>query len=834
MRFIPALSLIGSLFPLAANAAYVQNQPCKGLQHVGDGEQTASTSVRLEPSENGDGELITWQITKYLPTADCEALLPNVTVAFTVELLGSSSEYRVVGNATCKKLKGPFMEGKSAFKVPVTQELNQLYPLSTFHTVINMFDGSSNAEIGCQQVNVTPGLTPTLSAVLQWVPIAIFVFVFVVEALWALNDSTQAPVSPVDDESEIESPASRPAMLNVADCINYIQFVFLTGSLSLFYPGFYMPVVSHLSWASLFYKIPITQNFTYPGIRDGVYEINGTYGGTYGLEVMHQIVGAPLTMQTWLNMVLAVLVIAFACVLLRFCIQMLHKRCLSNNQSLYMGAPQDPNVRTPWSIWVLRIIFSYFMMPLAAFSFYQFDNAYILPAYHTVLSAGVISLILLLFAWSLYQMPIRTLGQLVFDTSKRYQRLPTENDNSGGTYDATFIWILFILSFVRGVAVGGLQFSPLAQITTLSTCEVILLISIYSFRAYPFFSISTISAIVRLISLILMTLFIRGLTTGKVRSIAGYAILLLHTWLLILGFLCPALHSLWKLGSTKIEAAKPDAYSLRQLNRREPSRMNLSSRLSSAPSHLDPNSPAPSPRDFTATSPFQNGSFEGKTINSPTNYQEYFRAPRQSTSSRKLGGLASSTITSHSRDGRNFSSPSQSSQSSSRSERRVLNGAEVSEDGGSVHSYSRSTSSATISLDGSPRNTPATENLQYAKIRSTPLGPRWDDYSFRESDLIYKAPRPLDAKAWSQGVTSSTSAGGSGGAAEFQSTAESQSRLSSLRTVASEVWSTLGIKGKAPAPQERGFQVSRPANPGFRIEVTGAVSPTPAPEKEDV
>jgi len=54
---------------------------------------------------------------------------------------------------------------------------------------------------------------------------------------------------------------------------------------------------------SLFLAGPVIHGKIYSGVADGIYSINGTYGGTTGLEHMHQIVGAPSTIDTWVNMV---------------------------------------------------------------------------------------------------------------------------------------------------------------------------------------------------------------------------------------------------------------------------------------------------------------------------------------------------------------------------------------------------------------------------------------------------------------------------------------------------------------------------------------------------
>ncbi|GKT89336.1 integral membrane protein [Colletotrichum tofieldiae] len=342
-----------------------------------------------------------------------------------IDMLGRSSVYRTTTNATCKRLNlsanwvSPLANPFSLY-ISTTGDIGHLPPLSTFHVTLHL-EGNNSEEISCREANITPALSPTITSVITYSTWALFIFVFLVGIA---RSAYSTPITLDDGEPR----SVRTVLPNVGDCLQYLQFIFLTGGLSLRYPGFYQPVVSHLSWLSLFVNGPITHGRVYERVEDGIYVLNGTYGGTYGLELMTQIAGAPMTMDTWLNMVVLIFVIAasIAVVLEVFWFVTRDRNSDSGPSRLASGMRQTCSR-------VLLAILSYFMFPLAALSFYQLDHASWLPIYHTSLAAMLIVAMMAAFVWLIRQIPTRNLGVLVFDSTKRYRQVPPPKTSGGKT-----------------------------------------------------------------------------------------------------------------------------------------------------------------------------------------------------------------------------------------------------------------------------------------------------------------------------------------------------------------------------------------------------------------
>ncbi|GJC83180.1 putative membrane protein C1322.03 [Colletotrichum liriopes] len=465
-----------------------------------------------------------------------------------IDMLGRSSVYRTTANATCKRLNlsanwvSPLANPFSLY-ISTTGDIGHLPPLSTFHVTLHL-EGNDSEEISCREANITPALSPTITSIITYSTWALFIFVLLVGIA---RSAYSTPITLDDGEPR----SVRTVLPNVGDCLQYLQFIFLTGGLSLRYPGFYQPVVSHLSWLSLFVNGPITHGRVYERVEDGIYVLNGTYGGTYGLELMTQIAGAPMTMDTWLNMVVLIFVIAASiAVVLEVFWFVTRDRNSDSGPSRLAGGMRQTCSR------VLLAILSYFMFPLAALSFYQLDHASWLPIYHTSLAAMLIVAMMAAFVWLIRQIPTRSLGVLVFDSTKRYRQVPPSEDFR--RQDERFIFILFALTFVRGAAVGGLQISGLAQLAVLGACELVLLASIAGFQAYSTFSVGSIAATIRLCSLIFLVTFLPGISTTGVKSAIGYLLLTVHAGMLVLGFFVPAACDLGNIIKSWWKTPKPD------------------------------------------------------------------------------------------------------------------------------------------------------------------------------------------------------------------------------------------------------------------------------------
>src|SRR5699024_6210359 len=125
----------------------------------------------------------------------------------------------------------------------------------------------------------------------------------------------------------------------------------------------FKPIVSQLAWSSLYYANgPIGHDFTYPGLGDGIYTMNGTYG----LEEMAQTLGASTVGDLWINSTinLAVMIVGIAIV-----IQIATLVKWMRNIISFWKAPGGLDLRaefltrvqhTGWS--VLRTVLQYYLL----------------------------------------------------------------------------------------------------------------------------------------------------------------------------------------------------------------------------------------------------------------------------------------------------------------------------------------------------------------------------------------------------------------------------------------------------------------------------------------
>ncbi|KAI1089361.1 hypothetical protein F5B19DRAFT_485289 [Rostrohypoxylon terebratum] len=574
-------------------------------------------------------------------------------------------------------------------------DLSTANSLSTYHITIHLI-GSNDGEKGCLEANITPVINPNIQATMRYAPLSILFFVLLVGIAQTVSRSDAKP------NDQISPRATLPGF---ADCLQYLQFIFFTGSLSLFYPGFYQPAVSGLGWLSLFSEGIVTHGQTYPGINDGIYEINGTFGGTYGLEIMTQIIGAPMTMDTWLNMVILIIAITFLSGLCLGVYSHWNRPVRSDSSS-----NSDSDLRRTFSR-TLRVVLSYFMLPLVALSFYQLDNMAWLPLYHIALAIFLIAAILAAFIWLLTSVPTRSLGVLIFNSRKRYRQISPES----GSRHQTFVLALFLLCFIRGVAIGGLQISGRAQLAVLGICELILLICIVQFQAYRMLSIETVSTIVRLGSVMCMIAFIPSVASNSARSAVGYLILVLHACMLVLGFFIPAAIKLAELCAFWWMTPGPDVYSLRQLRQRQTSRNHLPERTHSSHTSIDSNTGQGSPVHLGPTRGRGDSTSVLRSDSPSLSSRDYYRPPRHT----RLSPFHS--IDHQHRKISQEMAPSRDSST------------EVDSGGRS----SRETDSS-----GSAQSTATSPETLNSTNETASLHPRWADYSFRESDLFYGASMP--------------------------------------------------------------------------------------------
>lgn len=394
------------------------------------------------------------------------------------------------------------------------------------------------------QAPVTPALGQTLSHTIAYVPLAVLVLVAIATASaaifspWGSTDIFRftSNYGRDDDLLRLVTPG-------FGDCLQYIQFIVLAGSLNLNYPGFFQPVVSQVSWSVLMFNESfVSRGNGTQSLIDGIYVINGTYG----LDRMSQVVGMTASEDIWAGMMVWLLVIVLALITI---IQM---GFLGRWAYRVFSNIQEEDLRRknlPFSVGnAIRIIFNYFLLPVVALSTYQLVVAGHSPAVTVGFAAVSIILLVGFAAFLLWLIAGTRPRSFLFDdlpTVLLYGPLyNTYSDNA-----ATFALVPVMLTFLRGIAIGAVQPSGIAQVVLLAICEVINILTLNAFR--PFHSptnmnvFHTAFAVARLGNILLCIAFLPslGVDDGP-RGWIGYAILLLHGIVLVFGFFLNACQTL--------------------------------------------------------------------------------------------------------------------------------------------------------------------------------------------------------------------------------------------------------------------------------------------------
>ena len=433
----------------------------------------------------------------------------------------------------------------------VSHDLYSPYGFTTINAVLRVVSGNKDlSPLACVSADITPYLGSTASNLLAYLPLAVLALVGIATASaaifspwgtwnifhWTSNYGRDA------DQLRLITPG-------FGDCIQYIQFVVLSGSLSLNYPGFYRPAVSSVAWSALMFNESFVtpQASGKPAVVDGIYATNGTYG----LDIMSQLVGMSSDENIWAGMIIWLLVIIGAVIVLiqlGFFGRWIY-RLVSKTQEEDLRAKNIPFTVGN----AIRIVFNYFLLPVVALSMYEMVIASKVIAEQTSIAPLVMAILtlvgLILFSGRLLWLIASTRPRSYlfddFPTVLLYGPLyNTYSDNA-----AAFALVPVVLTFLRGVAIGAIQPSGIAQLVLLAICEVILILTLNAFR--PFSSPTsmnayhTIFSVIRLVSILLMVAFVPSLGVDHApRGWIGYVILLMHAITLFVGFF---LHSLQTL-----------------------------------------------------------------------------------------------------------------------------------------------------------------------------------------------------------------------------------------------------------------------------------------------
>jgi hypothetical protein len=565
--------LVLAILYSGAYGGYVQSRSCDG--QVNNGGLGSSLYVQLQQAHDSlEHDTLSLTVSpKSVQQCRNDSISSDFSATLHLDMLGRHSVYSAINTSVCRT--APLEHVSQALVYPLTFQVASLPPLSTFSIRLQLESETDQVQ-ECLHAELTPALGEATSTALAWMPRTILPFVLIV-GLLRYRDERARGYMHAPSTSNLRLPG-------LGDCLSYMQWIFLSAGLSLHYPGFLQPIASKFNLFSLFLTGPVTHGRVYSGVADGIYSINGTYGGTTGLEHMHQIVGAPSTIDTWVNMVIAVLIISVSTALLLEAVTV-GKR--ASNREVTPSSQDSLSARLVSRITaILRVVLSYFTMPLSALSFYQLSASRLLPVWHTVSAALLVLSIMLALIWLLYRLPSRTIGLLMHETPKWYQ----EQGKQIHQAEKIYVTVLVTLTFIRGAIIGGLQALGPVQLSLLAASELCLLLTIRWLQVHPWLSMSTMAPAVRLATTLMMICFVRGLTDDSARTAVGYAIVTLHAFTLVVGVFLPAAYHLVKI---TCRAAKRIMYRVSPLTCRMPMGReehfaNLMHRPPSSTSCMDP------------------------------------------------------------------------------------------------------------------------------------------------------------------------------------------------------------------------------------------------------
>ena len=442
----------------------------------------------------------------------------------------------------------------------LSHDFGSSYHFSTLAGTIKVLAGDASAsELACISTNITPDLGPQIKNLITWLPAAILIL----KGIATLAAAIYSPWGSFDifrwsSNYGRDEDLLRLVTPGFGDCLQYIQFVTLMGSLTLQYPGFFQPALSQTAWSLLLWNQSFVSGGTgIPGLQDGIYVANGTYG----IATMRQLIGINESRDVWACMAVFLAVIAVAVIVLcqlGFFARWIYRAVTKTSEEDL----RQKNI--PFTLGnMVRLLFNFFILPIVALSLFQLVIARTSPP--SVVACAVVLFVILILsaAWIM---------RIIFTTKPRtylFDDMPTvllygPLYNTYSDSAAPFALVPVFITFMRGVAFGAVQPSGTAQIIILAICEVILILTLNGFRPFQIQTsmnfYHTAFAVVRLITVLLSIAFIPQLgVTEAPKGWIGYVILLLHACVLVFGFFLNSLQTLVEVAVRSLGLAGRDA-----------------------------------------------------------------------------------------------------------------------------------------------------------------------------------------------------------------------------------------------------------------------------------
>ncbi|KAE8416280.1 hypothetical protein BDV36DRAFT_208137 [Aspergillus pseudocaelatus] len=424
-------------------------------------------------------------------------------------------------------------EGLLFSKYLYTYSFGSTHRLHTLAAEIG-FKTTDGLEIDCAAVKITPDVGKAAAIAFTYIPAAVVVLVAITS--WLKHQNKAGVKSVVESRAAWANQGPVwEIILDITDYIRYLQFIFLAGSLTIEYPGFYQPIVSQVAWSSLLYWTgPIDHGFTYTGVEDGMYVSNASYG----LEYMVQMLGFPQMPDVMLDAFINLFILVSGLIVVLLIL------CLITSGSGYL--PSLTALLWQGGYIILGVTLSFFSLPLLSYMSYELILIGYLPNYRvtlvTLAMAAIVCANYLIF---------RHFEQKDLSDTSSAEGSDQDSPSTGPRRLLQYLdYLPHAIPLVQGIIIGGLQDWGLAQLLVLVGFEVVVLIHTAIQQHAGFFISKTAwCAAVRLLSLMLSLAFV--CTSSEVTNQwVGYVILCLHGAVIIFGFL-PI--SLWELSRATLK-----------------------------------------------------------------------------------------------------------------------------------------------------------------------------------------------------------------------------------------------------------------------------------------
>ncbi|KAG6118331.1 hypothetical protein E4U13_000295 [Claviceps humidiphila] len=569
MRFRAFVLSLSLFCAKASRAAYIQSRACldhdavPDPRHSGSGPFGLRASLAASPELHGLDRLeLTFIGDPTSPVACEQAQRLNATSSVRISSLGSSSTFagRLL-SSDCAEMYSPLkpIPKPQSVRFEFAYDVAPARFLDTYWLTAELQD--ENGTMSCLNAYLTPDVGAAVSQSAIWIPVAIFAVVLLA-GIWTEVRNLASSAGGESGRADERGPERRRShIVRIGDCISYLQFIFFAGSLTLNEPGFLRPVVSKMSWSTLMLPAGLVAHKShYSGVHDGIYEVNGTMSeGTKGLELATQVIGGTVTVNTWLNIITLGALIFFlilGLMILERRLTRAHYLAPESKTSSAYGSQDDSTIHAA-ALATLRLFCSYLLFPLVAWSTYILTYAKGIPMYYTVAAVVMVICLATLVCFAMWRGSPHRMGYLLVESIHKKPQSTSLQSRMQDVYATS----VFVLLFLRGAAIGGLQMAGLVQLLVLLMTEAIqLAFFAFSYRQNPLISQTGRMPVPRIMALLLEVGFVPGLEADlSVRIILGFAVLFVHTCVLLSLFLLPAIRDIYIL-STRSSTGSASSY----------------------------------------------------------------------------------------------------------------------------------------------------------------------------------------------------------------------------------------------------------------------------------